>query len=134
MIDDGKNSIKISRRSIKSNARSKLRVVVMQTSHNLISEIKTSFIAHQRCWEELCNFKKYSNISFTFSSKTALNISDLLTNSINHRTPLKVSLAFLFTTRNRSRNQHKINYFLLVSTDLRKQRRNRSIVPLKSAE
>ena len=38
------------------------------------------------------------------------------------------------TTRNHSPNQHKIDSFLLVSTDLGKQRRNRSIVPLKSTE
>ena len=38
------------------------------------------------------------------------------------------------TTRNRGPNQHKINCFLLVSTNLRKQRQNRAIMPLKSTE
>ena len=40
----------------------------------------------------------------------------------------------IVTTRNRNPNQHKINYFLLVSTYLGNQHRNRVIVPLKSTE
>ena len=38
------------------------------------------------------------------------------------------------TTRNRGPNQHKINCFLLVSTNLGKQRQNRAIMPLKLIE
>ena len=44
------------------------------------------------------------------------------------------SNTFGITTRNRNPNQHKINSFLLVSTDLGKQSWNKAIVPLKSTE
>ena len=38
------------------------------------------------------------------------------------------------TTRNRSPNQHMINHFMLVSTDLEKQLQNKPFVASKSTE
>ena len=90
-----RNLVKMSRRSIKSNEMSKVHVIVMQTSYNLISELRTSSIANQQCCRRLCNFRKRSRTSFIFSSKTA-NIPNLLTNSMNCQTRLKRALAFLF--------------------------------------